>query len=186
MFTAPTRSAEAAPRRAAEDEPGRRDAIAGVYSRESGRLLAGVAAELAAGRGLAEDACQTAWLALLVRDDVALDARGVAWLRAVALTAGARAAWGRDLAAQPVVDREADRAAGEADPVQRILQLEELGERRTELMALPPRQRGLLALQGLGFSYEETAALTGDSPRTVQRQLLRGRERLRASRRASA
>lgn len=105
MFTGPTRSAKAAPQRAVGGQAGRRNAIAALYSRESGRLLAGVAAELAAGRGLAEDACQTAWLALLVRDDVAVDARGVAWLRAVALTAGARAARGRDLAAQPLVDR---------------------------------------------------------------------------------
>ena len=116
MFTGPTRSAAAAQRQAAGEAAARREAVAAFYARESGRLLARVADELAGGRALAEDACQTAWLALLAREDVALDASGVAWLRAVALTAGARAARGRDIAAQPIVDREAERAAGEGEP----------------------------------------------------------------------
>ena len=178
MFTGPTPSA-APPRRAAGEGAGRREAIAALYACESGRLLARVAEELAGGRALAEDACQTAWLALLAREDVALDARGVAWLHAVALTAGARAARGRDVAAQPIVDRHAERAAGEGELVDRIVELEQLRERRARVMALPARQRRLLALQGLGLSYDEISALTGDSRRTVQRQLLRGRDRLR-------
>ena len=45
---------------------------------------------------MAEDACQTAWVALLRREDVPLDARGLAWMRIVARTAGYRAARGRD------------------------------------------------------------------------------------------
>ena len=59
------------------------------------------------------------------------------------------------------------------------MELEQLRERRARVMALPARQRRLLALQGLGLSYDEISALTGDSRRTVQRQLLRGRDRLR-------
>lgn len=153
--------------------------MAAFYARESGRLLSRVAKDLGEDRTRAEDACQTAWLALLGRQDVALDAHGVAWLRSVALTAGVRAARGRDLAAQPIVDREAERAAGEGDPLQRAIELEELRERRARVIGLTARQRGLLALQGLGFSYEEISALTGDTRRTVQRQLLRGRDRLR-------
>jgi len=178
MFTGPTRSAEAA-RQAAGEAAARREAIGALYTRESGRLRARVAEDLAGGRALAEDACQTAWLALLGRDDVALDVHGLAWLRMVAVTAGARLARGRDVAAQPIVDRQAERAAGEGDPVDRVGELEELRERRARLVALSARQRRLLALQGLGFSYEEISALTGDSRRTVQRQLLRGRDQLR-------
>ena len=138
-----------------------------------------MADELAGGRALAEDACQTAWLALLGREDVALDARGGAWLRAVALTAGARAARGRDVAAQPVVDRRGGAGGGGERAVDRVVELEELPRRRARVMALPARQRTLLALQGLGLSYDEISAVTGDSRRTVQRQLLRGRDRLR-------
>ena len=55
MFTGPTPSA-APPRRAAGAGAGRREAIAALYARESGRLLARVAEELAGGRALAEDA----------------------------------------------------------------------------------------------------------------------------------
>ena len=178
MFTGPT--PPAARRQAAGEAVARREAVAAFYARESGRLRVRVAEDLPGGRALAEDACQTAWLALLWRDDVGLDARGLAWLRAVAVTAGARLARGRDLAGQPIVDRYAEQAVGEGDPVDRVLELEELRERRARLVAVSPRQRRLLALQGLGFSYEEISVLTGDSWRTVQRQLLRGRAALRA------
>ena len=44
---------------------------------------------------------------------------------------------------------------------------------------LPERQQRILWLHALGLSYEEIAAYTGDTPRTVERQLLRGRSRLR-------
>jgi len=179
MFTGPTRPA-AAQRQAAGEAVARREAVAAFYARESGRLRARVAEDLAGGWALAEDACQTAWLALLGRDDVALDARGLAWVRTVAVTAGARLARGRDLAGQPIVDRYAEQAAGEGDLVDRVLELEELRECRARLVAVSSRQRRLLALQGLGFSYEEISVLTGDSWRTVQRQLLRGRAALRA------
>lgn len=60
-----------------------------------------------------------------------------------------------------------------------VVEREALRERRAMLAALSARQRRLLALQGLGFSYEEISALTGDSRRTVERQLQRGRAALR-------
>jgi len=179
MFTGPTRPA-AAQRQAAGEAVARREAVAAFYARESGRLMARVTAELAGNRALAEDACQTAWLALLGREDVALDASGGAWLHAVALTAGARAARGRDVPAQPVLDHEAGRAAEESEPCERVVELEELAGRRARLLSVAARQRTLLGLQGLGLSYEEISELTGDSYRTVQRQLLRGRAALRA------
>lgn len=48
---------------------------------------------------------------------------------------------------------------------------------------LCPRQRELFALQVAGLSYSEIAAATGDSVRTVDRQLRRAHERVRWSRR---
>ena len=50
---------------------------------------------------------------------------------------------------------------------------------RTELAALPARQRRLLALQAFGLSYAEIAQREGCTPRTVERQLLRARRALR-------
>jgi DNA-directed RNA polymerase specialized sigma24 family protein len=45
---------------------------------------------------------------------------------------------------------------------------------------LPERQRRLIVLQALGCSYAELATLTGDTPRTVDRQLARAKRRLDA------
>jgi DNA-directed RNA polymerase specialized sigma24 family protein len=42
---------------------------------------------------------------------------------------------------------------------------------RAVAQALPERKRRLVALQALGFTYTEIADLTGDTPRTVDRQL---------------
>ncbi len=49
--------------------------------------------------------------------------------------------------------------------------------------ALPVRQRRVLWLKAIGFSYDEISTETGETVRTVQRQLLRARS---AVRRASA
>ncbi|MGZ4246590.1 MAG: hypothetical protein ACXVSE_20080 [Solirubrobacteraceae bacterium] len=61
---------------------------------------------------VAEDACQTAWVALLRRDDVPLDARGLAWMRIVARTAGYRAARGREAPAGSLQVRAGDTETG--------------------------------------------------------------------------
>jgi DNA-directed RNA polymerase specialized sigma24 family protein len=46
---------------------------------------------------------------------------------------------------------------------------------------IPERQQRLLWMQGAGSSYEEIAAESGLTVRTVERQILRGRDRLRAA-----
>jgi DNA-directed RNA polymerase specialized sigma24 family protein len=43
------------------------------------------------------------------------------------------------------------------------------------------RQRMVLVLQAAGFSYEESAASLGMSRRTVERQIMRGRQELRVA-----
>ncbi len=47
------------------------------------------------------------------------------------------------------------------------------------LAVLPPRQRRILGLFAGGRSYREIATITGDSPRTVERQLMRAKTRAR-------
>jgi RNA polymerase sigma factor (sigma-70 family) len=47
------------------------------------------------------------------------------------------------------------------------------------LAELPERQAHLLARQAAGLSYDEIAAETGDSRRTVDRQLGRARAQIR-------
>ena len=132
---------------------------------------------------MAEDACQTAWVALLRREDVPLDARGLAWMRIVARTTGYRTARGRDTPAgsfQATAGHtetgELPEPAGEGTgPLERTIERERYEQRRAQLLSLPARQRQLLGLHGAGLTYEEIAAHTGDSRRTVERQLLRGR-----------
>ncbi|MCA1700404.1 MAG: sigma-70 region 4 domain-containing protein [Actinobacteria bacterium] len=50
---------------------------------------------------------------------------------------------------------------------------------RASSAELPPRQQRLFALQIAGLSYAETASVTGDSVRTVDRQLRRAHASVR-------
>jgi DNA-directed RNA polymerase specialized sigma24 family protein len=59
--------------------------------------------------------------------------------------------------------------------------LAELHERLAEVRRLPVRQQRMVWLTGLGFDYREIGACTGDTHRTVERQLHQARHRLRDS-----
>ena len=88
------------------------------------------------------------------------------------------------LDAHRIEARDADRTAG-------LAALERLDDRRLDpepsvalrdaLARLRPRQRRLLTMQAAGLTYGEIAAATGDSLRTVDRQLVRSRAALRAA-----
>ena len=59
--------------------------------------------------------------------------------------------------------------------------LDELVEQRARLESirtLPERQQRLVWLQGLGLTYTEMAGQTGETRRTVERQLLRAKRTL--------
>ena len=74
--------------------------------------------------------------------------------------------------------------AGEAGVPSGWSGLEQIVEQRAQLellRALPVRQQTVLLLQAAGFSYEETARSLGMSRRTVERQLMRVRRKLRAA-----
>ena len=131
---------------------------------------------------LVEDACQTAWLILLRVQPERATVFG--WLVAVATHEAWRlsAADRRGCPLTRPDDTQLDgltRAHHEPDPAHTALarlharmRLRAVGEALTE------RQRRLIALQAIGCSYAELAALTGDTPRTVDRQLARAKRRL--------
>lgn len=125
-------------------------------------------------------------MALLSDERIPLDHRGLAWLRKVARTAGRRAARERECPAGSLShgggegDWELEEPSGALrGPLGRVLDREAQEQAWDRLRGLTARERRLLGLQAFGFSYEEIAGLTGDSLRTVERQVLRGRAKLR-------
>lgn len=130
---------------------------------------------------VAEDACSIAWAQLLRtqprRDQI------LAWLRVVAIREALRL-WDRerrDLAIDQVGPPRLEQAIGAGRPGG--APHDELArEARAALVAvaaLPERQRNALARRLAGYSYAEIAAETGDTPRTVERQIRLARARVR-------
>jgi RNA polymerase sigma factor (sigma-70 family) len=126
-----------------------------------------------------EDACQFAWSTLIryqgsVRRDHAL-----AWLATTASREALRQLRRdrRDRSLEQLTDdgpRPVPRAT--------VTSIEELVEQRARLETigrLPERQQRLVWLQGLGLTYTEMAEHEDATPRTVERQLMRAKKRLR-------
>ncbi len=130
-----------------------------------------------------EDACQFAWSRLLYhRDRVGHDC-ALSWLAKTAVREAVKLVRRdqRELSLEGAVERELERPGrppgrGLAPgPEEHFEQRERLGA----LAGLPERQRRVLWLHALGLSYAEIGLQTGDSPRTVERQLLRARRTVR-------
>ena len=131
---------------------------------------------------LVEDACQVAWSRLILRLGAVRREAVLSWLvttasrEAVKLSRRAD----RDVSLQELADEGHDpsqltRWTPPADEVA------ELRARLRQVQELPRRQQQLVWLHGFGLSYEEMAAYTGASRRTVERQLLRAKRTLRAA-----
>jgi len=139
-------------------------------------LRRAVRARVLGSDALVEDACQSAWMTLLVaqprRETV------FPWLVRVAV----RRAWAlaaADRRKSPLAPaEELERHDDHDDAPDLLAQLHARERVREVARALPARQARLVGLQALGFSHAELAALTGDTPRTVDRQLARARRRL--------
>jgi RNA polymerase sigma factor (sigma-70 family) len=152
-----------------------------LYLRHHHELVRAVARAVNASRELIEDACQTAWLILLRRQPDRNRVFG--WLRTVAIHEAYRLSGieRRDvrldaLASVDGVVRGPELVADRRSCIDRHLEARLALERVAEL---PVRQRRLFALQVAGLSYAEAAVATGDSVRTVDRQLRRAHARAR-------
>ena len=159
----------------------RQQQLAAFYAEHAQALQRATARKLHAPMQLIEDACQTAWMILVDRDDIGLDHQGLAWLRKVALHAGYRAAGRPELSAGGFLP-DLEQPGELADPPSPAIALEERItdrlDRRSQLQALSVRERRYLTLQALGLSYHEIAIYEQASLRTVERQLQRGRRKL--------
>ncbi len=152
--------------------------IAELYRHHAVRVRRLVRLDVAGCDAVVEDACQIAWMRLVHHRARVRRAGAVRWVVQVAR----REAWrqlargARERPLEELEQRDADRPES-PDLV------EDLVTRRVQVEAirgLPERQREAVWLHGLGFSYAEIAGTTGDSRRTVERQLARARRSLDA------
>lgn len=165
------------PRRCAQD---RTHAIALFYAREAESLQRAVARSVAAPAAMVEDGCSYAWCQLLRRDEIELGPGGFWWLYVVAKREVFRLS-GRARREEPGGSESElpGRAALLVEDVSETVQRRAEHDARVRLLeTLGDRKRRMLVLQAAGFSYEEIAQACGDSLRTVERQLLRGKRAL--------
>lgn len=162
----------------------RRGDEAALYRRHHPHLLRSVRRAVSASDALVEDACSFAWVQFL-RHQPERRPEMFAWLRTVAI----REAYHLSRNERRELHLDAERAT-DAEPANGADRLEDPRaclERQIDarealhvVAKLRPRQRRLFALKVAGFSYDETSAITGDSFRTVDRQLRRAQAHVRA------
>lgn len=159
----------------------RHDQIAAFYLEKATALQRSVRRSVTGPDAMIEDACSYAWCQLLRHPSIQLDVAGFSWLYIVAKREAFR-----------LSDRaRREPALGEphelpptprqlvSDVSETTERLAEMRERAELLCEISERKRDLVLLHALGYTYTEIAELTGDSPRTIERQLLRGKRAIR-------
>lgn len=162
--------------------PDRERELTALYAEEARSLERAVARSVVASHSVVEEACSYAWCQLVRRlDDIDIEPGVFWWLYRVAV----RQVW--RLTAQagrciPVGD-PATVVAAAGLATQSAADAFEISSALDVLETLSERQRRILLMQAMGFSYAEIGRLTGDTVRTVERQLRRARQALAATRR---
>jgi RNA polymerase sigma factor (sigma-70 family) len=154
-------------------------AVAELYCDLSKRLEQIVRLDVRAPDPLIEDACQFAWSRLMSHCDRVRRDTVLAWLvktavrEAVKLSRRDR----REISLEATLEHAGDSLLRLHAPAPDEL----LGqrERLAQTRRLPERQQRLLWLHALGLSYDEMAVHEGYTRRTVERQLLRAKRRIR-------
>lgn len=154
--------------------------VAELYASFSERLERIVGMDVRAPRPLIEDACQSAWDRLWLHRQQVHRETALSWLVATAIHEALRLlrVQGRLLSLEREIEELGDGAVPSHAPP--AADLYELRSRLDGIRSLSQRQQRLLWLHGLGFNYAEIAAHTGSTTRTVERQLLRGKRKLRS------
>lgn len=150
-----------------------------LYDSLSERLERIVGMDVRAPRAVIEDACQFAWGRLWHHRDRVRRDSVLSWLATTAIHEAFKLLAGqtRCLSLEDTIDR-----SGEGPLTALAPAFEDVLDHRARLemvRSLSERQQRLLWLHALGFSYAEIAASTGATTRTVERQLLRGKRKLR-------
>jgi RNA polymerase sigma factor (sigma-70 family) len=131
-----------------------------------------------------EDACQFAWSRLVYHSHRVRRETALTWLVKTAVHEAFKLIRreDRELSLDAAIEQAGElplrsRAPGPAEQVENRERLEAIGK-------LPERQQRLLWLHAAGLSYAEMAATSGCTVRTVERQLLRAKGKLRAGERS--
>ena len=164
------------------DQPAHPDSsgdLAELYGQLSKRLERIVRRDVRAPAPVIEDACQSAWVTLVSHRDRVRRATTLPWLVKTAQHEAFKLVRrdGRDHSLEATLEMAGDAPLRltAPDPHELAAAHDQLGQ----LERLPPRQQRLMWLQGFGLSYAEMAQCTGDTTRTVERQLLRARQAVR-------
>jgi len=154
--------------------------VSDLFRTLSRRLRAIVRATVPASEAIVEEACQVAWFRLISYRQCVQRDRALGWLSATAIREARRLAVRQYREAsleQELVHRGEHYFGLDAPGSDEVL---EARERLCDLDAVTARQRRLLWLHAMGWSYAEIAHHEGCSLRTVERQLLRAKRAVRA------
>lgn len=144
-----------------------------LFEELADRLLAAVRAAVRTSPANVEDACAFAWLQLVRYRPARACAFG--WLRKTAIREAVRLE--RRSVRTVELDTVADVVAGPELGLDRRLELMVAGE-QIRAARLRPREARVLAFRVAGYSRREMVQLTGDSDRSVDRQLVRAQRKL--------
>ena len=152
-----------------------------LFEQHGGQLRAVVAQHVRTSAANVEDACGFAWLQLVRHRP--LKRTAFAWLCTTAIREATKLhrKTSRLVDLDEVVDAAIDARHGPDDRLELIAAGEQIRGAR-----LRPREERLLGLRVAGYSRKQMAALTGDSHRTIDRQLVRAQRKLHDTRRAEA
>ncbi len=149
--------------------------VGDLYKALAPRLEKIVRNDIHASDAVVEDACQFAWTRLLHHADRVHRDAVLSWLATTAVREAYKLIGRRER--EVSLDDVSDAAVAVIAPAP-----DEVIERRERLASigtLSERQQRLLWLHALGLTYAEISRYTGFTPRTVERQLLRAKRRLR-------
>jgi RNA polymerase sigma factor (sigma-70 family) len=152
--------------------------LAALYADLAPQLERIVNANVRAPNTVLEEACQTAWTWLLTERGSLTPGTELGWLATTATREALRLVrtQHRDISLEQEQEEEGELLEVIFEPGPE--QVMEVRERLAEVRQLPPRQHRLVMLQGFGYRYSEISEVTGESCRTIDRQLLRARRKL--------
>ena len=149
--------------------------VGDLYRALAPRLEQIVRVDIRASDAVVEDACQFAWTRLVHHAGRVRRETVLSWLATTAVHEAYKLIrrQHRDVPLEEVCERA--QAAQARDPEELVQQRERL----RSLTRVSERQQRLLWLHAVGLSYAEIARYTGYTPRTVERQLLRAKRRIK-------